>query len=160
MKKIIILLFVLIFLGSVGFSVSVDIKTKFVEKSEITAIKIGATYWLEKNGIMVVNIGEDFAVWLKNLERKFITENEYSYSLTISLSYPTSFVEKRTIKEETVQFEIFVDEPIKEQEEGLDKRLRRQFSKIKDRLKKEAYIGGLIAAASIIKLLKLQDALQ
>jgi hypothetical protein len=153
-------LLILVFGGDVGFSVSVDIKTKFVEKSEITALKVGATYWLEKNGIMVVNIGEDFAVWLKNLERKFVTENEYSYSLTVSLSYPTSFVEKQIIKEETVQFEIFVNEPIKEQEEGLDQRLRRQFSKIKDRLKKEAYIGGMIVAASILKLLKLQGALQ
>ena len=139
---------------------TVDIKTKFVEKSEITAIKIGATYWLEKNGIMVVNIGEDFAVWLKNLERKFISENEYSYSLIISLSYPTSFVEKRTISEEKIQFKIFVDEPVKEEEETLNRRLKRQFLKLKDRLKKEAYIGGMIVATSMMKLLKSQGALK
>lgn len=151
---------IVILLGSAGFAVTVDIKTKFVEKSEITAIKIGATYWLEKNGIMVVNIGEDFAVWLKNLERKFISENEYSYSLIISLSYPTSFVEKRTISEEKIQFKIFVDEPVKGEEETLNRRLKRQFLKLKDRLKKEAYIGGMIVAASMMKLLKSQGALK
>lgn len=159
-RKITILLVFLVIASSTGLSVSVDIKTKFVEKSEITAIKVGATYWLEKNGITVVNIGEDYAVWLKNLERKFVKENKYAYSLTITLSYPTSFVEKRTIKEEIVKFEIVVNEPVKEPEEKLDERLRRRFSKLKDRLKKEAYIGGLIAAVSIIKLLKSDGALK
>jgi hypothetical protein len=160
MRKITIFLVFLVVSSSTGLTVSVDIKTKFAEKSEITAIKLGATYWLEKNGITVVNIGEDYAVWLKNLERKFVKENEYAYSLTITLSYPTSFVEKKIIKEEVVKFEIFVNTPVKEPEEGLDERLKRRFSKLKDRLKKEAYIGGLIAAASIIKLLKLDGAVK
>lgn len=154
MRKIVTFLLVLILFASLGFAVSVDLKTKFKEKSEITAIKVGATYWLEKGGVQVVNIGEDFSVWLKNLERKFVEEGHYAYSLTVTLSFPTSLVEKRAIKEELVRFEIFVDVPLQDDEEGLDERLKRRFFKLKDRLKKEAYIGGLVVASTIVKLLK------
>jgi len=153
MKKFTIFLILIVFLSYSGFALSIDLKTKFVEKSEITAIKVGATYFLEQKGIEVVNIGEDFAVWLKNLERSFISENQYAYKITVKLSYPTSLVEKRTIMEETLKFEIVLSTPIKHTAEILDNRLRRHFLKIKERLTHEAYIGGLAVATCIEELL-------
>ena len=153
MKKIIGFVLLLVFFSYYGFSLSIDLKTKFAEKSEITAIKVGATYFLEQKGIEVVNIGEDFAVWLKNLERSFISENRYVYKITVKLSYPTSLVEKRTIMEETLKFEIVLNTPLKDTSEILDNRLRRHFLKIKERLIHEAYIGGLAVATCIEELL-------
>ena len=153
MKKTIVFVLLVTFLSHLGFSLSIDLKTKFEEKSEITAIKIGATYFLEQKGIEVVNIGEDFAVWLKNLERSFISDNRYAYKITVKLSYPTSLVEKRTIMEETLKFEIILNSPIKNTAEILDNRLRRHFLKTTERLIHEAYIGGMAVTVCIVEML-------
>ncbi len=153
MKKRIRFIILIVLLSRLGLTLSIDLKTKFVEKSEITAIKVGATYFLEKKGIEVVNIGEDFAVWLKNLERSFVSENRYSYKIAVKLSYPTSLVEKRTIMEEILQFDIVLNRPVKDTVELLDNRLKRHFLKVKQRLIHEAYIGGMAVATCIEELL-------
>lgn len=154
MKKIITFVCLLVFAGSMCFPISIDLKTKLFEKSEITAIKIGATFFLEQKGILVVNIGEDFAVWLKNIERTFVEDNVYAYRITVALSYPTSLIEKRTIRAETLTFKIQLNAPVRDRYTRLDNQLEKHFSKVKERLLGEAYIGGMAVAHCIQVLLE------
>lgn len=134
------------------FSLSIDLKTKMAEKIEFNAIKVGAIYFIEKMGIQVVNFGEDFSVWLKNLERRYVNENCYAYTLTVKLSYPTSLIEKQAIKEVELNFQIVMDIPLKNQNTRLDNHLR-HLSKMGKRYRYEAYIGGMAVAACVEDLL-------
>lgn len=154
MRKSISFILLVLLAYSPALPLSIDIKTKFLEKSEITSIKVGAIYFLEQKGIQVLNIGEDFAVWLKDIERSYICENQYAHRITVKLSYPTSLIEKRTIKEEILNFRFTLTTPIKEMDERLNSRLKKHFLKVSQRLLHEAYIGGIAVATCIEELLR------
>jgi hypothetical protein len=153
MKKNIIILILMVAYGHLGLALSIDLKTKFAEKPELMAIKLGATYFLEKKGFLVTDIGEDFAVWLKDLEQSYVAENQYAYKITVKLSFPTAFIEKATIMEENLHFEIRLNIPLKNVDNRLENQLEKHFSKVKERLKYEAYIGGMAVATCIEELL-------
>ncbi len=153
-RKILIILIILFFCVSFGFSITLDLKTKYFEKMKLSAIKIGATYFLMKDGVVISDIGEDYAVWLKNLKREYNGGNWYYYELTVKISYPTAFLEKKTILEQRVQFEFSVDEPLDYEDDGFMEYLAKHFSKINQRIQKEAYIGGREVANLIESMLE------
>jgi hypothetical protein len=157
MRKLIVTLFLVILLVNICFPVSVDIKTKFAEKVELRAVKKGTTVFLEKKGISVVEMDEDFSVWLKDFERLYKGNNRYSYNLTVKLSYPTTFVEKKAIKEKVIHFEILLDQPITDEIETLEDYFGNDSDKAEKRRKREAYIGGKAAADCIEEFLESMD---
>ena len=157
MRKLIITLIFVILLVNLCFSASVDLKTKFAEKVELRAVKKGTGVFLEKKGISVVEADEDFAVWLKDFERLYKGNNRYSYNLTVKLSYPTTFVEKKAIKEKVIHFEISLDQPIPGEIEDLEPYFGNDSDKAEKRCKREAYIGGKAAADCIEKFMESMD---
>lgn len=157
MKKLIITLVIVISLVNFCFSVKVDLKTKFAEKVELRAVKKGTTVFLERRGISVVEGDEDFAVWLKDFQRLYKGNNRYSYNLTVKLSYPTTFVEKKAIKEKVIHFEVLVDRPIADEIEALEDYYGNVTDKDDKRRKREAYIGGKAAADCIVEFLESMD---
>jgi hypothetical protein len=154
MRKLIITLIPVILLVNFCFPVSVDLKTKFAEKVELLAVKKGTEVYLEKKGISVVEGDEDFAVWLKNFERLYKGNNRYSYNLTVKLSYPTTFVEKKAVKEKVIHFEISLGQPIPGEIETLERYFGNVSDKVEKRRKREAYIGGKAAADCIEEFLE------
>jgi hypothetical protein len=156
-RKLIITLFLVILPVSFCFPVKVDLKTKFAEKVELRAVKKGTEVFLEKKGIAVVEGDEDFAVWLKDFQRLYKGNNRYSYNLTVKLSYPTAFVEKKAIKEKVIHFEVLVDRPIADEIEALEDYYGNVTDKDDKRRKREAYIGGKAAADCIVKFLESLD---
>jgi hypothetical protein len=156
-RKLIITLFLVILPVSFCFPVKVDLKTKFAEKVELRAVKKGTEVFLEKKGIAVVEGDEDFAVWLKDFQRLYKGNNRYSYNLTVKLSYPTAFVEKKAIKEKVIHFEVLVDRPIADEIEALEDYFGDVPDKDDKRRKSEAYIGGKAAADCIVEFLESMD---
>ena len=141
------------------FSVTVDLKTKFVEKAKLSAVKKGTEVFLERKGISVVETGEHFSVWLKNFLRVDKGNGKYNYILTVKLSYPTAFGEREAIKdkEKVIHFEVFVDRPITDEIEALEDYFGNVTDKDEKRRKREAYIGGKAAADCIEKSLESLD---
>ena len=136
MKKMILCVFLFLFICSLGYSVSVDIKTKMLEKADFTAIKVGATYFLYKKGITVTEVGEDYTVWLKNLEREPFGPNWYSYDMVVKVSFPSAIVEKRALKQDRLHFELKVSEPLEYEDEGFLNHLAKHLKKTSERLRR------------------------
>jgi hypothetical protein len=153
MRKIIITLILVILPVNFCFPVSVDLKTKFAEKVELRAVKKGTEVFLEKKRISVVEMDEDFAVWLVDFERLYKGNNTYSYNLTVKLSYPTTFVEKKAIKEKVIHFKVSLDRLIENEIEAIEDSFGNDTDKAEKRRKREAYIGGKVAADCIEKFL-------
>ena len=147
-----VLLFILLF--SFSFAVTVDLKTKLAEKLELSPIKVGAIYFLYKDGVTVSDFGEDYAVWLKDLKRTYNGGNWYYYELTVKISYPTAFLEKKTILEQRIEFNFSVSEPLDYEDDGFKEHLAKHFSKLNQRIQKEAYIGGREVANAIESMLE------
>ena len=154
MKKTAVFVLLLFVLISISSAVSIDLKTKLAEKLEFSAIKVGATYFLYKDGVTVSDVGEDYAVWLKNLKRTYNGGNWYYYEFIVKLSYPTAFLEKKAIMEEPVEFNFSVQEPLNYEDDGFLEHLSKHFSKVNQRIQKEAYIGGRIVANTIENMLE------
>ena len=157
MRKFIIILIILILPVSFCFPVKVDLKTRFAEKVQLRAVKKGTTVFLERRGISVVEIDEDFSVWLKNFHRVDRGNGRYYYLLTVILSYPTAFVEKKAVKEKVIHFEVLVDQPITDRIEALEDYFGDVPDKDDKRRKSEAYIGGKAAADCIVEFLESMD---
>ena len=157
MRKFIIILIILILPVSFCFPVKVDLKTRFAEKVQLRAVKKGTTVFLERRGISVVEIDEDFSVWLKNFHRVDRGNGRYYYLLTVILSYPTAFVGKEVIKERMIHFEVLVDQPITDRIEALEDYFGDVLTRKERRRKREAYIGGKAAADCIVEFLESLD---
>ena len=156
MRKFIIILIIVILPVNFCFSVTVDLKTKFVEKAKLSAVKKGTEVFLERKGISVVETGENFSVWLKNFLRVDKGNGKYNYILTVKLSYPTAFEEKEAIKdkERVIHFEVLVDQPITDEIKALEDFFGEVSDKAEKRRKHEAYIGGRAAADCIVEFLE------
>ena len=157
MRKFIIILIIVILPVNFCFPVKVDLKTRFAEKVQLRAVKKGTTVFLERRGISVVEIDEDFSVWLKNFHRVDRGNGRYYYLLTVILSYPTAFVEKKAVKEKVIHFEVLVDQPITDRIEALEDYFGDVPDKDDKRRKSEAYIGGKAAADCIVEFLESLD---
>lgn len=77
-------IFSLILTSSLIAQVRIDVKTKWLEKKELTATKGGVIAAIDAAPSMVITeFGEDYALWLKNLHRT--TEGEELVVLTLDL---------------------------------------------------------------------------
>ena len=106
MKKCTLLILSVIFFGVGLFSqVKLDVKTKFKEKYELKGIKYGVIYFLKKNSCKVVEVGEDFTVWLVNIHEKRTEPHKYKLRLTVNISPPSLFRQKKPIASERITVE-------------------------------------------------------
>ena len=79
--------------------IKLDVKTKFSEKFDLKGIKYGTMHQLEESGFEIVEIGEDYCVWLKDYSEEKTGENDFAYRLHISITEPSAAAEKPAIVE-------------------------------------------------------------
>jgi hypothetical protein len=141
--------------GGLFSQMKLDVKTKFKEKYELKGIKYGVIYFLKKNGCKVVEVGEDYTVWLVNIHEMRTHPDKYTLKLTIDIAPPSLFRQKKPIASEKFEVEyIFNPKELNVDDTGLLEFLKEKGENI---IKKETvrafYVGQKVAEK--IKLLVL-----
>jgi len=101
-----VLFFFFFFTSIIGAqNLILDVKTQLPEKAGLAAIKIGTDYFLQAEGFRILDIGEDYAVWLggkkvvSSITGKVIT-------LSVRITRPSAFLAGPTLAEAIVSFEV------------------------------------------------------
>ncbi len=150
LKRKIILFLILAISVKMGISLTLDVKTRYFEKYKLAAIKAGAIYFLEKNGIKVKEIGEDYSLWLISFSKKF--DNDYFYySFAVVLSSPTAFLYKDEIKKKVISFKIKVNSVDWKYSEDFKSFLKKRLTVVTEKTKREAFIGGKLVSDLVLK---------
>ena len=101
MRRCFSLILMIAFCVSGLFSqVKLDVKTQFKEKYELKGIKYGVIYFLKKDGYKVVEVGEDYTVWLVNIHEIRTDPDKYTLKLTIKIAPPSLLRQKKPIASE------------------------------------------------------------
>jgi hypothetical protein len=131
-----------------------DLKTPLKEKGKFLALQAGALYYLNTNGYKTLEIGEDYAVWLKDYQ-KTVEGNQITISFTCKITAPCGWREKKALTEERISLSYNVDkiETISINEPMLDY-LEEKFDYLSRSMQAEAVLGGKLIHEAIVKLLK------
>jgi hypothetical protein len=107
MKRFLLIFIVLMcFVSSAIFAqITLDVKTKFKEKYQLKGVKYGVIYFLKQKGYKVVEVGEDYALWLTDIQEKRIEPDRYSIRLYIKISRPSLFRQKKAIASELIEMD-------------------------------------------------------
>lgn len=103
MKKHLLFIFIVLLGGGFIFpnlTVKLDIRPKFKNiknKFELKGIKKGITYFLRNEGFEIVELGEDYAVRLENIEEKKDNVDQYTLKLTVHISIPSQIRENKSL---------------------------------------------------------------
>jgi hypothetical protein len=149
---IIIVGFALLFPAS---PVKLDIKTKYKDKFELKGIKWGVKYFLEQDGYNVVELGEDYAVWLKDIEEERVEPGQYTLKLIVSISPPSLFREKKPAASDTMEVKYtFNPKEVNVDDTGFTRFIKEKVENIKKKEKIRAYFVGKAVAEKVKELLK------
>jgi hypothetical protein len=157
MKKY-LLAFLIIMLGS-GFlfpdsEVKLDVKTRFKEKFELKGVKWGVIYFLKKNGYNVVEVGEDYAVWLVDFEEERKDPDQYTLKLTVNISPPSLFRQKKTIASADVEVKYTFDpKELNVDDTGFPGFIKEKVENIKKKEQVRAFFVGHAVANKVKELL-------
>lgn len=99
-------LFIFLFLCTSSFSqIKLDLKSKFSEKSEISAVKNGALLFLKKLGdYQIVEFGEDYSVWFSSYSATLANDTIF-ISYSIDLRTPAAISPGKIVKTQSVSVE-------------------------------------------------------
>ncbi|PKL84697.1 MAG: hypothetical protein CVV22_11650 [Ignavibacteriae bacterium HGW-Ignavibacteriae-1] len=118
MKKFVLVLsiiFVFSFI-EVMSQTKIDVKTKFTDKSlEMQAVKAGILEMLKTvNWISMVEIGEKYSFWIKELTIQPNPENtnQSIIKFNLYLNTPAMFTEGKILKSRTIKFVVDPNEPL------------------------------------------------
>lgn len=157
MKKCLLGILIIIVGFALLFPVSpvkLDVKTKYKDKFELKGVKWGVKYFLEQDGYNVVEVGEDYAVWLKDIEEKRIEPDIYILKLTVSISPPSLFREKMPIASDTMEVKYsFNPKEVNVDDTGFTRFIKEKVENIKQKEKIRAYFVGKAVAEKVKELL-------
>lgn len=157
MKKC--LLGILVIIVGVGllFPVSalkLDVKTKYKDKFELKGIKWGVNYFLKQDGYDMEEVGEDFAVWLKDFEEERTEPDQYTLKLTVSISPPSLFREKRPVASAAVEVKYtFNPKKLNVDDTGFLGFVKEKVENIKQKEQVRAYFVGKVVSEKVKELL-------
>ena len=152
-KTILFLALAALVLSPVLAQTKLDVKTKFTSKLEMKGVKHGVIFYLEKEGYKIVEIKEDYSVWLTEFEQKNIEGNKYSIKFMVKIEPPALLTEKPPLAAKEVKGEFAFDAKILNTDTGFISFIK---SKVKDMKEKEniqAMQIGKLAADEIKALL-------
>lgn len=87
-----------------------DVKTKFIEKRDITGAKNGTIAYLKKsNWAKVEYTGEDYSVWIKNTYRDNVNDSTISLQFDYELHTPAMFTEGDIIYSKVLDIEYILN---------------------------------------------------
>ena len=137
-----------------GDGMVLDVKTNISNRLmslEMNAISIGTTYYLKAFGYRVQEMGERYAVWIKNYEKwESSDRTEYVIKLEILLTTPSNIREGTIIKREFINYIIQKEEVINlTTSDDLFKILDAKFKTRKDHLLLEGKIIGRMVAEKV-----------
>ena len=145
-------------------ALTLDIKTKLLEKSELTACKTGMVVFLERAGISVKETGEDFAVWLSNIQR-VQKGDQITVRVEVHLTKASFVTEGPSLERLVVEFKYssqpgFLTGQTQGPESGLDPkaidRIKTALAAKAELTLAEGVMGGDALAKAVIGLLKQQ----
>lgn len=136
------------------FSLTLDVRTHLLEQHKFLAIRSGASYYLLSNDYTLLEVSEDYAVWLKDYNR-YKKGNRYYVEFSINITEPTMLEEKEALAEERLEFSydpghiesIAIDQSFLEY-------LKEKLRFLSDSAKAEATIGGELAYKAIDRLVR------
>lgn len=89
--------------SSLAAQVRIDVKTKWLEKKELTAAKHGVIAAIEADpATAVTEFGEDYALWIKNLHRTTDGKNRVAVTLHLELRKPSLMGEGELIEKKEI----------------------------------------------------------
>ena len=140
-----------------GNGIILDIKTSASNRFtnlEVNAISLGTNYYLGALGYKVQEIGETYAVWIRNYEKWERNENEYLVKLSVRITGPSGIKEGAIIKEMSlnriIQKEEIINLTTNDELLGI---LKNKLKTKADHLKLEADIIGRFLAKEIHKII-------
>jgi hypothetical protein len=161
MKKYLMAMVVLIIMLTVDplFShsakVKLDVKTKFKEKFELKGVKYGVIYFLKQDGYKIVEVGEDYAVWLVDIEEEREEPDSYTIRLTVKIAPPSLFRQKDAVDSGKVEMEYsFNPKELNVDDIGFLDFIKEKVENIKNKEKVRAYFVGREVANKVKELLE------
>lgn len=137
------------------FGYVLDLRTKLDEKVQLAPIKNGALYYLSQEGHTIFEISEDYAVWLKDYEKKERNNGTIVISLTVTLTEPTSFQEKEALAEKRITFSYNPGRPeTMTTDETATRFIRKKIVRSSGKIEAEATIGGQAVADAVTAMLR------
>ncbi len=154
MKKFVLL----VILGALVLSpalaqTKLDIKTKFTDKYEMKGLKHGVIYYLEKEGYQIVEMREDYSVWLVNFEEKRLEGDKYTIKFTVKIEPPALMTEKPALAQKDVAGEFTFDPKVMDTDASFVQFLKAKAKDLKEKEKIQAMQVGKLAADEIKALL-------
>ena len=132
--------------------IKLDIKTRYKDKFELKGVKWGVKYFLEQDGYNVVELGEDYAVWLKDIEEQRVESDQYTIKLIISITPPSLFREKKPEASDTMEVKYKFNSKV--DDTGFTRFIKEKIENIKKKEKIRAYFVGKAVAEKVKELLK------
>jgi len=161
MKKYLMAMVVLIIMLTVGplFSnsaeIKLDVKTKFKEKFELKGVKYGVIYFLKQDGYKIVEVGEDYAVWLVDIEEEREEPDAYIIRLTVNITPPSLFRQKQAAASGKVEIEYTFDPmELNVDDTGFLDFIKEKVENIKNKEKVRAFFVGREVANKVKELLE------
>ena len=130
-----------------------DVKTKFTSKFEMKGVKHGVIFFLEKEGYKIVEVKEEYSVWLTDFEQKNLEGNKYSIKFLVKIEPPALLTEKTPLATKEVKGEFAFDPKVMNTDSGFITFIK---TKVKDMNEKEeiqAMQIGKLAADEVKALL-------
>ena len=135
--------------------IKLDIKTRYKDKFELKGVKWGVKYFLEQDGYNVVELGEDYAVWLKDIEEQRVESDQYTIKLIVSITPPSLFREKKPEASDTMEVKYkFNPKEVNVDDTGFTRFIKEKIENIKKKEKIRAYFVGKAVAEKVKELLK------
>lgn len=154
----------MLFWGGIGplslEALTLDVKNKVREKFELAACKAGLVVYLERAGVTVKETGEDFSVWLSDLQRTQKGE-EITVRVEVHLALPSLATEGPSLERLVVEFR-YSSQPgflagspgsFDGRDATIDK-IRTQLSTKAELTLAEGVVGGEALANAVLGLLK------
>jgi hypothetical protein len=160
MRKYILMILVILLgvgplLANPASQTKLDVKTKYKEKYELKGVKHGVIYFLKHDGYKIVEINEDYAVWLVDIEEEREEPDAYTLNVTVNISPPSLFKKKEPIASAKVIVEYTFDpKEVNIDDTGFLRFIKEKVDNIKNKEQLRAFVVGRKVANKVIELLE------
>jgi hypothetical protein len=152
-KTILFVLLTALVLSPVLAQTKLDVKTKFTSKLELKGVKHGVIFYLEKEGYKIVEVKEEYSVWLTDFEQKNLEGNKYSIKFLVKIEPPALLTEKPALASKEVKGEFAFDAKVLNTDAGFMTFIKSKVKDMKEKENIEAMQVGKLAADEIKALL-------
>lgn len=145
------LVFALCFLSPLS-GLTFDLKTTFAEKGNLAPIKWGTEFALLQASHAILDVGEDYAIWLKG-RKESLSGDQVTVRVLVQISETTGFAAKPILAETWVTFRYHRKAPAEmTTDDAATKFLRTKLQDQGENAWEEGRIGGPLVAKAILQL--------